>query len=99
MDDLVNLQSLNSELGREKPNPLDLKNYKKCVPEYHLENPLLKLDPISENSKMKFVFDYFNKNCSKREQLNMKPPSVDLEKLMESMDKESFYIYRFKTEM
>jgi len=99
LEDLELLKELNKESAKDKPNPLDLKNYKKCTPEYHLQDPLLDLDLEIENSKMKFVFDYFNKNCSKHEQLNMRPSYVDLEELMESLDKESFYIYRFKTEM
>lgn len=76
-----------------------MKNYKKCVPEYHISDPILTLNYEEENAKLNFVIDYFNKNCSKRKQLSLKPPSVDLEDLMEKLDKEAFYIYRFKTEM
>jgi hypothetical protein len=99
LEDFELLKGLNSELERVQPNPMDLTNYKKCVPEYHLNSPLLNLDLTEESTKLHFIIDYFNKNCPKRDSLNMASMTVHLEILMNQIDKESFYMYRFKTEM
>ena len=98
LEDLEKLKYSTKNL-KSQPSPLDMKNYKKCVPEYNLESPLLAINEEEENLKLQFVMDYFKKNCSKREQLAMRPHSANLEELMEQLDKESFYMYRFKTEM
>lgn len=99
IEDFELLKELNTELKRVQPSPMDLTNYKKCLPEYHLDSHLLSFDPIEESAKIRLIIDYFNKNCSKRDSLNMASMTVDLESLMNVLDKEQFFMYRFKTEM
>jgi hypothetical protein len=98
-NDYENLQKLNQQLKKSQISPLDMKNYSKWVPEYHLESPALDIDYNTEFTKMTMVMEYFKKSHSKHNLSSKKPPMVNLESLMEFLDKESFYIYRFKTEM
>lgn len=74
-------------------------NYKKCLPEYHKESPALAFDIQEETIKLNFVMNYFNKNQVKGMHMGMHFVPVDLEDLMNKLDKESFYMFRFKTEM
>lgn len=99
LDDLKSLTELNKAQKKYQPSPLDLSNYKKCVPEYHLESPALSIDYNTENVKMQNVLQYFNKNMPKQSYYNLQSSTVDLEALMGQLDKESFFMYRFKTEM
>ena len=99
MNDFQNLKKLNQQLKKSQISPIDMKNYTKCIPEYHLQNPVLEIDYNTELTKMKMVLEYFKKSPSKHNHSSKKPPTVNLEGLMEVLDKESFYIYRFKTEM
>jgi hypothetical protein len=59
----------------------------------------LKIDENDEERKTQYAMDYFNRNLSKQDHMCTRPESRDLEVLMDDLDKETFYIYRFKTEM
>lgn len=99
MDDFEKLKKLNQQLKKSQISPLDMKNYIKWVPEYHLEDPALKIDYNTEFTKMKMIMEYFRRSHSKHNNSLKMPPMENLESLMEILDKESFYIFRFKTEM
>jgi hypothetical protein len=99
LDDLKLLTELNQQLRKSQPSALDLTNYKKCLPEYHPESPALAINHADENLKLQFVQQYFEKNMNKQGYYNLHPAWTDLDVLMNHLDKETFYMYRFKTEM
>lgn len=60
LEDLEALKDLNQRYKKVQPNPMDLTNHKKCLPDYHPIHQALRIDVIEENTKLQFVMQMFN---------------------------------------
>ena len=81
------------------PSTPDISNMDKYQPVYQTSSPLLRLDPSEESFKLQFILEAFRQRNLKSQSASLPFKPLDLERMMESMDKEDFFIYRFKTEI
>ena len=81
------------------PNSIDILNLTKFEPLYNNLSPLLEIDLNEETFKLQNVMEAFqNRNLISRSS-NLPYKTINLDEMIQSLDKKSFFMYRFKTEI
>lgn len=96
---LNDLDELNNQTEKQLPNPADISNLSKFEPLYDNLSPLLEIDYNEETFKLQNVMEAFQNRNIKSRSSNLPYKTINLDEMMQNLDKETFFMYRFKTEI